>query len=307
MKRARGVAAAIRVTGAVALAIAAPTAAASSQAVVPLVLGHVDVVLDSATWTDVEQSAFLHGGFSAVDSGWSISFGTRIARRPLQLFGKYNYLEIAGPDPAAGSPAGQVSITLVIEHPADFERFKKLTGMSEEIDMVAADRPVCVGGLSSYCEGATRTLPLAVANSAVPAPLHIVLFGWDRAQELGVVDSMAVTNRSSARFLAPVFDADKPFKYISGATLAVPVTEIAAISTVLRRDGIKVVAEGEGAIIDLGGITVRLIPPWAGAGVKELRFALTHDVPANPVYTFGPRSHLRFGPGAVAVWDFNSP
>ena len=72
----------------------------------------------------------------------------------------------------------------------------------------------------------------------------------------------------------------------------------------LARDNVPVLPEGEGAIIRLDGFTLHLVPPWTGAGVKQLQFALTRPLLANPIYRFGPQSQLRFGPGPIAVWDF---
>jgi hypothetical protein len=84
-----------------------------------------------------------------------------------------------------------------------------------------------------------------------------------------------------------------------------PVDDIAKIVRVLQRDGVTVLVEGEGAIIKLDGCTLHLIPSFVGAGVKQLQFALTHTAAGNPLYRFGPKSQLRFGPGPIAVWDFN--
>jgi hypothetical protein len=120
-------------------------------------------------------------------------------------------------------------------------------------------------------------------------------------------DSMPDSNRSNSRFLAQFYDSRKLLSYLTGATLAIPVDDIKKISRVLQRDSVVVIPEGEGAIIKLDGFTLHLVPSFVGAGVKQLQFALTRTALGNPIYQFGQKSQLRFGPGPIAVWNFNWP
>ncbi|MGH7584575.1 MAG: DUF5829 family protein, partial [Gemmatimonadales bacterium] len=252
---------------------------------------------------DVRRSGFLQHEFAAIDSVPSNE--DRAPMAGFRLFGKYNYLVLAGPDRGAGWEPGDVSITLGEEHADDFAALKSRTGMTL-VESVAGGRSACSDGIARYCDGMVRWLEVP-HDSSDRTRFRIALYGADRAAALAETDSLPASDRRVARLLRPVFDPDKSLAYISGATLAIPARDIVAISAALRRGGVSLVAEGEGAIIDLGGITLRLIPAWTGPGVKRIDFALTRDVPANPVYRFGPRSRLRFGPGPVAVWDFNSP
>ncbi len=88
------------------------------------------------------------------------------------------------------------------------------------------------------------------------------------------------------------------------ATLAVPAARIAALDVTFRGLGATVTREGEGIVVDLEGVRLRVMPEYRGAGVERLEFVLRRPAVGNPSYHFGPRSVLRFGPGRRAVWTF---
>jgi len=146
-------------------------------------------------------------------------------------------------------------------------------------------------------EMSDRIRPAGGDSTSDRVGFELLQYSTEAALRRFAVDSLPDANRSNARFLAEYFDAKKLLSHLTGATLAIPVDDIARITRVLVRDGIAVVADGEGAIIKLDGFTLHLIPPYRGAGVKQLQFALTHVAPANPTYRFGPKSQLRFGGG----------
>ena len=88
------------------------------------------------------------------------------------------------------------------------------------------------------------------------------------------------------------------------ATLAVPSARIAALDTTFRALGATVTPEGEGIVVDLEGVRLRIRPEYRGAGVERLEFVLRRPAVGNPSYHFGSRSVLRFGPGRRATWTF---
>lgn len=88
------------------------------------------------------------------------------------------------------------------------------------------------------------------------------------------------------------------------ATLAVPSARIAALDTTFRALGASVTPEGEGIVVDLEGVRLRIRPEYRGAGVERLEFVLRRPAVGNPSYHFGSHSVLRFGPGRRATWTF---
>lgn len=268
-----------------------------SQRPVPLVLDQIEVVLDSATYHDVVTSPFLREQFAAVDT----VDNQMLAGLPgVRLFGRYNYLTFANP---ARNPAGDVVLVLGVEAPGGLETVAN----DAHLKLRYGARGVTDAGRMEpeYLRGDRKfAVPTGADSTSSHAGFEIMQYGASAASLLARIDSLPASNLTNARFLAPYFDSRKLLAYVISATLAIPVDDIHRIVTVLSRDHVKVTSEGEGAVIDLGGITLHLVPPWSGAGVKQLTFALTTDVPANPVYRFGPKSQLRFGPGPVAVWDF---
>lgn len=88
------------------------------------------------------------------------------------------------------------------------------------------------------------------------------------------------------------------------ASLAVPTARIAALDSAFRATGATVTREGEGIVVDLEGVRLRIRPEYRGAGVERLEFVLRRPAVGNPSYHFGPKSVFRFGPGRRATWNF---
>ena len=277
---------------------------AAAQQRVPVVLNHLMIVLDSATYRDVLDSPFLREQFAATETRY-LAFDDVMGTR---LIGKYNILAFGASGRADGTARdarpGDVAIVLGTDVPRGLSRL----AAQGFLDRVAvAPTPAAGPARSPIDNDLTDVLRITAAEStSVHTGFAIVEYTSAGARRLAVTDSQPESNLSNARFLAPYYDSHRLFEYVSAATLAVPVEDIAKIARVLERDSVTVLHEGEGAIIKLDGFTLHLIPPWTGAGVKQLQFALTREAAANPVYRFGPHSQLRFGPGPIAVWDFTA-
>jgi hypothetical protein len=263
----------------------------------PPVLHHLNIVLDSATWRDVRVSPLFRGQFAGHDS--SITEDCR------SLYGKYNYVTLCRPgrqvqprarpgDPGPLSTAGDVEIVLSYETPGALDRVVR-TGSFQRFGENS--------GPGMWYDALVMRGPDSTSDRARFAFLE---YTAETARRLATTDSLPLGNLSNARFMANDFDGTRLLSRVSGATLAIPVDDIGRIRNVLEHAGVTVLAEGEGAIIKLDGFTLHLIPSFVGAGVKQLHFVLTRTAVGNPIYRFGPKSQLWFGPGPIAVWDFNS-
>ncbi|HEY4319721.1 MAG TPA: hypothetical protein VGM77_00980 [Gemmatimonadales bacterium] len=258
--------------------LACVTLPLEAQRPVPLVLNHLDLALDSATWHDVTASPFLVKDFAAV----------RPAGAGEDLLGRYNWITLRM---RQAEPSD--SVVLGVERAVDF-------GPLQTLLRATAEAPATVTGGAGY--GMSHATVIAGPRGGVT--VLIAMYSDAASNELAVHDFAAPEDRSAHRFLAAFADSTRFLASVSGATLAMPVDQITRVVALAQRDSVRVVLQGEGAILFLSDFTLRLIPPYAGAGIKQLRFVLTREHPANAIYRFGPRSQLRFGPGATAVWDF---
>lgn len=251
----------------------------AAQQRVPLVLEHLMVVLDSATFRDVRASPLFSTIFSAVDS----------THGAFELIGKYNSLELVGPKTRT-----MIVIRLADEQPDRMGQVRRMFGSGPAV---------------SHADGVPwrDRFPVSVIEEELASTRFGVMeFDSLASKRMAERDSMPEDNRTLARFLAPYADRTRLLSAVTGATLAIPVGDIQKIVAAFRTVSATIVTEGDGATIKLDGFTLKLVPPWAGAGVKQLQFALTRAAPANPTYRFGPKSQLRFGPGLIAVWDFEA-
>ena len=276
----------------------------SGQQHVPLVLNHLVIVLDSATYSEVRGSPFMREQFAGHDTVEVSAAGSRAATR---YFGKYNYFTLVR-STGQVAIAGDVDIVLGTEAVGGLETLARTAKLDRgesfpprDIDEASRTASAPADFLRGVDDVA---LPVGDDSTSSHARFRIMQFSETVARQLGRLDSLPSSNRTNVRFLARYYDPRRLFSHLTAATLAIPVADISRIASVLERDSVTVLHEGEGVIIKLDGFTLHLIPPWTGAGVKQLQFALTRDVPANPVYRFGSRSQLRFGPGPIAVWDF---
>lgn len=261
-----------------------------------LMLHHLRVGLDSATWRDVHDSPFLRDHFSAFDSV-RVEAGGRSVLRHL-FTGRRNWLEVV-------QGAGPASIELGLTSD-DASAVTKLVGAwrrnGVRFDSSTVLRPDGQHGAPWYLRWAVSGGAAAMLGVELDA-YHPLLY-----RRLGEWDSLPIDQQDRVRALRPHFASDRLFSEITGATLAIPIEEIRQLRGELRSGGVQVVDEGEGLVVMLAdGVRFRLVPAWNQPGLRRLEFYLTRAVPANPIYRLGQHSRLRFGPGRVAVWDFDLP
>lgn len=268
-----------------------------AQRLPSLVLHHLRVGLDSATWRDVQQSPFLGHEFAARDS---IVFDASGARWMRQLFmGRRQWLELV-----QGNGTGSIELGLTAEAagstPDLVEAWRR--------KRVVLDSSTVLRGTGDGTEPWYLRWAVMAGKGAM---LGVELDSYHPAlfRRLAERDSLPADVMDRARAMQPHFAPDRLFAEITGATLAIPVEEIHRLRAALISGGaVAVVDEGEGLVVVLeDGLRLRLVPAWERPGIQRLEFYLTRSVPANPSYRLGPRSRFRFGPGRVAVWDFDLP
>lgn len=288
-----------RLLARVAPALLAASALGAQAASPRLVLNHVYFVLDSATYHDVTASPFLQGEFAGHELRTTESGGLKWTG--FYLYGRHTYLEIFGPGAMAGLKPGDVGIGLASEQPGGIlslvQRFNAQRFPFDTLTRTKSDSAGTFPWFLSWRAGGTD---LTSDHSA----LWVMEYSAELARRAQPRDSLPASDRSRDRFLADRLVKDQLLAELTAATFALPVDDIAKISRTLDRAGVRVVAEGEGAVIMLEGFTLRLVPAWDRPGVRKLEFALNREALANPTYRFGPSSRLRFGPGRIAVWEF---
>jgi hypothetical protein len=267
-----------------------------AQAPPPAVLSHLRIGLDSATWNDVQRSEFLHRRFAAYQR---VVTTAQASNQPRHLFfGRRQWLELAEGVDARSIVLG-VSTEESSRVPALLAPWRR---GGVQFDSTTVLRSAGDSLRPWYLRWRVPPAADAMLTLEVTA-FHPAIFAARRLQ-----DSLPVDLTDRARALAGDYSPDRIFSELTGATFAIPVVEIRALRETLRAGGIEVVDEGEGLVVLLeDGIRLRFLPAWERPGVRRLEFHLTDAVPANPTYRLGPQSRLQFGPGRVAVWDFDLP
>lgn len=268
-----------------------------AQRLMPLVLHHLRVGLDSSTWRDMQQSLLLEHEFAARDS---IVVDASGERRTRQLFmGRRQWLELV-----QGNGIGSIELGLTAEE----------AGSTPGLVMAWRRKGVLLDSSTILRGSGERGEPWYLrwaVTEGKGAMLGVELDSYHPAlfRRLAERDSLPADVTDRARAMQPQFAPGRLFAEITGATLAIPVGEIRQLRAALISGGtVAVVDEGEGLVVVLeDGLRLRVVPAWERPGIRRLEFYLTRAIPANPSYRFGPRSRFRFGPGRVAVWDFDLP
>lgn len=265
-----------------------------------LLINHVYFVLDSVTYHDIGASPFLAAQFAGHEVRTTESGGLKWSGA--YFYGRHTYLEIFGPNGLPGSRPGDVGIGLASEEPggirALMQRFAARRFPFDTLTRMQSDSSGAIPWFLSW----------RASGSDLPSDrtaLWVMEYSAAMAQRLAQRDSLPDSDRSRDRFIAIHLMRDQLMAELVAATFALPVDDIAKVGRTLDRAGVTVIAEGEGAVIQLEGFTLHLVPAWDRPGVRKLEFSLNREALANPTYRFGPSSRLRFGPGRIAVWEFS--
>ncbi len=279
-----------------AVQLAAPVAAQTLPPV--LRLNHVYMVIDSATYHDLTVSPFLHGEFGGYALHDSAAPGEPAG---VYLYGHHTYLIFVPPGGFPGAEPGDIGIALSTDTPGGLLQLARhLAFDSLPFDTATVTLRDSTGSVPWYQE----LRPAGPDRSGPHDALWAMEYTLAMTRRVAARDSFGTEDRDRDRFIASHYDSLQLFGDVSRATLAIPVDELARMRQTLAAWGIKVYPEGAGAVVELPAMTLRLVPAYAGAGVQNLTFTLNHDAAANPTYRFGLRTHLEFGPGPTAVWEF---
>jgi hypothetical protein len=280
------------------LAAVAPLGA-QTTALPRLRLNHVYFVLDSATYHDIGASPFLASPFAGHEVRTAESGGMRWSGT--YFYGRHTYLEILGPGGLPGAKVGDVGIGLASEEPGGIVALmQRFASQRLPFDTLTRTRSDSTGSFPWFLSWRAGGADLTSDRSS----LWVMEYTAEFARRMAPIDSLPESDRTRSRFLTPHLVKDQLLADLVAATFALPVEDIARISRTLDRAGGNVIPEGEGAVIQLEGFTLHLIPAWDRPGVRKLEFSLNREALANPTYRFGPSSRLRFGPGRVAIWEF---
>lgn len=279
--------------------LAAAPVAAQLPAAPHLYLNHLYLVVDSATYHDITASNFLSGQFAGFETRTTESGG--IKWTGTYLYGRRTYLEIFGPRGLPGAQVGDVGIVLGTERAGELDSLRaRFAAEQYPVDTLTRMHPDSGAPypwfMALRAGGADRT--------SDRVSLSIMEYSAAMAGRAAVHDSLPLTDRSRYRFREGQFDDSRLLGDLTGATLALPAADLEKMQRTLRAAGVTVEAEGQGAVIRLDAFTLHLTTAWERPGVRRLEFALLREAVANPTYRFGPRTRLRFGPGAFAAWEF---
>jgi hypothetical protein len=282
------------------LGLMVQVAGAAAQQAPRLTVNHLYFVVDSATWHDINASPFLHEQFSAAENRRTSS--GELQWTGTYLYGRHVYLEFLGPGSLPGAQVGDVGIGLGVEHAGDLGQvIQRYTGWRYPFDTLTRMRVRDADTLPwflAWRPGGEDALSDRTA-------FWVMEYTRAMAERAGLRDSLPASDRSRSRFLPMPWDSTRILRDVEGADIALPPEDIARIRLAIQRlGGATVAAEGEGAVIDLFGFRLHLLPAFGRPGVRRISFGLVRGVVANPTFRFGLRSKLKFGPGAAAVWDF---
>ena len=288
-----------------ALAITALDVGSQDRPYVPL--NHVYIVLDSATFADIGNSAFLRNEFASVRRQES-STGAGQSWSGLYAHGLHTYVEFFPPGRSARprSRPGFSGIAFSVE------RSGKLQHVAARLAS-ATGRPLYRDPMTMR-DGADTIPWFEQASALYPGyPDSIAqLYTWVMEvrpelmrqfiyRDLPTYEA-GITRRE---YLARLFAPDRYLKDIVGITIALDSLRASRFATELTTLGYTLRSRGDAIQARGPGVEFLITPATTDKfGIVEMRLSLLRPKRGQTRYTFGERSVLTFT-GRTAVWNFH--
>jgi hypothetical protein len=278
--------------------LAFPALAAAAEIRPQVVLNHLSLVVDEATYRDVTAAPFLAEGFASFSQRSNVSNDGK-KWSGAYLYGERTYLELYQPSATQGEP-GSSGIALGVERPGDVGRLvlplAEQTGGEATVVLRTAQGPT------------GKQIPwfyqLRVFYRSDP-PANTTRWVMEYQKDFLRTVEPGKDGIARAQLASRFQEKNRLVKDIVGATVAMGERETDHFLQELHAYGWTVRTEGTTRNVSGPGITLTLIPAIPGIkGLTELRFQLTRKPAQAQSLRFGPKSVLSVRADGTALWTF---
>lgn len=274
----------------------------SENAVSPVYLNHVYIVVDEATFGDLRSSNFLINEFASVDTGLPDFLRPDSSANSIYVRGQHTYLELFGPDNEFEEPVGKVGVGTSPEQPGAIDWiYERLCGKDPD--------------------DVQKELIYWDSENESPVPWYTVVYRdqpdstrlvpWVSEYHEDFLPALYSDKESGTRgirredYLRPQFEEDRYLQDITGLTVALHEPQKSRYIRDLELLGWVSHTDGDDSVLE--GPNVRVMVTDATAerdGLLEIELYLCREKDGKQVYQFGPHSQLGFEGPRTATWKF---
>jgi hypothetical protein len=270
----------------------------------PVFLNHFYIVLDSATYHDIERSPFLRREFAATERRTTVR--EDMSYTGLYVYGANTYFEFFDVSNSPSPRVGDSGIGFGVDQAGGLQAVGREQAAKISIGPEPVTRQYEGRQVPWFYTGGLKDSPSDSGFSVWLMEYHPRFLAAWNPQPDG--QNRGVSRRQILRRYAAVLK-DIPARpyFVDVVALTVAIDEPAQKSLVKL---CKLLSYGERTnggtkVLQGPGVELRLIPQAGGArGIREIRMRVRGKPMGRAEFRFGPRSVLRFEGNGLATWSF---
>ncbi|HEX7335186.1 MAG TPA: DUF5829 family protein [Pyrinomonadaceae bacterium] len=270
----------------------------------PVFLNHFYVVLDSATYKDIEQSAFLRGEFAVTEQRTTVR--TDMTYTGLYFYGTNTYFEFFD---VASDPSNQVGfsgIALGVDREGELQSAGKELSFSFSMDQETITRQYNGKQVPWFYAGKLKDFPLG-SSLAVWFMEYLPQFLNEWNPQSGARNQGMSRKQILQRYSAVLKDIPpKPyFDDVIALTVAVNDAHGKKLAELCKLLGYTERNDGDVTVLKGRDIELRLVPQTeTSRGIREIKMRVSRKPKDKDEFRFGSKSVLKFHSNGLATWSF---
>lgn len=270
----------------------------------PVFLNHFYVVIDSATYKDIEQSPFLRREFAVTEQRTTVR--TDMTYTGLYFYGTNTYFEFFDVSSDTSRQIGFSGIALGVDQTGELEAVSKELSSNFSLDQELITRQYTGKQVPWFHAGGLKDFPTDSSLGVWFMEYHPNFLGeWNpqpRGRNQGVSRKQILQ-----RYVAVLKDIPaKPyFEDVVALTVAVNDADRKKLAALCKLLGYSERTIGGAQVFKGPDIELRLIPQTEESrGIQEITMRVRRKPKGQDEFRFGTKSVLKFRDNGLATWSF---
>lgn len=270
----------------------------------PVFLNHFYVVLDSATYKDIEQSQFLRGEFAVTEQRTTVR--TDMTYTGLYFYGTNTYFEFFD---VASDPSSQVGFSgfaFGVDQAGELQSVGKELSSNFAVDRETITRQYQGKQVPWFYAGKLKDFPMG-SNLAVWFMEYHPSFLDEWNAQPGARNQGVSRKPILQRYGAVLKDipAKAYFEDVVGLTVAMNDADRKKLAQLCKLLGYSERTDGDTQVLKGPDIELRLIPRTEESrGIREIVMRVSRKPKDQAEFRFGSKSVLKFQNNGLAKWSF---
>ena len=270
----------------------------------PVFLNHFYVVIDSATYKDIEQSQFLRREFAVTERRTTVRSDRSYTG--LYFYGTNTYFEFFD---VAGDPSNQVGFSgfaLGVDQAGELQAISKELSPNFTVDQKTITRQYNGKQVPWFYAGELKDFPIGSSLGVWFMEYHPrFLDEWNPRP--GERNQGVSRQQLLQRYAAVLKDIPtKPyFEDVVALSVALNDADRKKVAELCKLLGYSQRADGDAQVMKGPDIELRLVPQTEESrGIQEITMRVKKKPKDQAEFRFGPKSVLKFRDDGLATWSF---